>query len=155
MPGQMYETATMANIQNVTRGQDNTLQVVVQGIERFRIAEWIQTTPYLRARIALATDIVESDVELEALQGTLRDLAQQVVALSPHVPRELRDFLRQVHDPRLLAYMGGGYRPAQSHRGTAHSGNGQRKRQISQPHHPSESRERNFRYTPQDSDRSP
>ena len=35
----------------------------------------------------------------------MRDLAQQVVALSPHVPRELRDFLGQVHDPRLLAYM--------------------------------------------------
>ena len=75
------------------------------GIERFRIAEWVQTTPYLRARITLASDIVESDVELEALQGTLRELAQQVVALSPHVPRELRDFLGQVHDPRLLAYM--------------------------------------------------
>ena len=35
MPGQMYETGTMANIQNVTRGQDNTLQVVVQGINVF------------------------------------------------------------------------------------------------------------------------
>jgi len=105
MPGQMYETGTMANIQNVSRTPDNTLQVVVQGIERFRITEWGQTTPYLRARITLATDIVESDVEFEALQGALRDLAQQVVALSPHVPRELRDFLGQVHDPRLLAYM--------------------------------------------------
>jgi ATP-dependent Lon protease len=105
MPGQMYETGTMANIQNVSRTPDNTLQVVVQGIERFRITDWMQTTPYLRARITLATDIVESDVELEALQGTLRDLAQQVVALSPHVPRELWDFLGQVHDPRLLAYM--------------------------------------------------
>jgi ATP-dependent Lon protease len=101
----MYETGTMANIQNVSRTPDNTLQVVVQGIERFRIAEWVQTTPYLRARITLASDLVESDVELEALQGTLRELAQEVVALSPHVPRELRDFLGQVHDPRLLAYM--------------------------------------------------
>jgi ATP-dependent Lon protease len=105
LPGQMYETGTMANIQNVSRTPDNTLQVVVQGIERFRIAEWVQTTPYLRARITLASDLVESDVELEALQGTLRELAQEVVALSPHVPRELRDFLGQVHDPRLLAYM--------------------------------------------------
>jgi len=105
MPGQMYEIGTMANIQNVSRTPDNTLQVVVQGIERFRIAEWVQSTPYLRARITLATDNVESDVELEALQGTLRELAQQVVALSPHVPRELRDFLGQVHEPRLLAYM--------------------------------------------------
>src|SRR5919202_1495123 len=105
MPGQMYETGTMANIQNVSSTPDNTLQVVVQGIERFRITEWVQTTPYLRARITLASDLVESDVELEALQGTLRELAQQVVALSPHVPRELRDFLGQMHDPRLLAYM--------------------------------------------------
>ena len=105
LPGQMYETGTMANIQNVSRTPDKTLQVVVQGMERFRIAEWLQTTPYLRARITLASDIVEADVELEALQGTLRELAQQVVALSPHVPRELRDFLGQVHDPRLLAYM--------------------------------------------------
>ena len=86
-PGQMYDIGTMANIQNVSRTPDNTLQVVVQGIERFRITEWIQTTPYLRARVTLASDIVESDVELEALQGTLRELAQQVVALSPHVPR--------------------------------------------------------------------
>jgi ATP-dependent Lon protease len=105
LPGQMYDTGTMANIQNVSRTPDNTLQVVVQGIERFRIAEWVQTTPYLRARVTLASDIVEADVVLEALQGTLRELAQQVVALSPHVPRELRDFLGQVHDPRLLAYM--------------------------------------------------
>jgi ATP-dependent Lon protease len=105
MPGQMYDIGTMANIQNVSRTPDNTLQVVVQGLERFRITEWIQTTPYLRASISLASDVVESDVELEALQGTLRELAQQVVALSPHVPRELRDFLGQVHEPRLLAYM--------------------------------------------------
>src|SRR5712691_11997382 len=57
IPGQMYETGTMANIQNVSRTPDNTLQVVVQGIERFRITDWVQTTPYLRARITLATDI--------------------------------------------------------------------------------------------------
>jgi ATP-dependent Lon protease len=104
-PGQMYDIGTMANIQNVSRAQDKTLQVVVQGVERFRITEWVQTTPYLRARVTMAPDVIEADVELEALQGTLRDLAQQVVALSPHVPRELRDFLGQVHDPRLLAYM--------------------------------------------------
>src|SRR5215475_14601999 len=53
MPGQMYDIGTMANIQNVSRTPDNNLQVVVQGVERFRIMEWIQTTPYLRARVSL------------------------------------------------------------------------------------------------------
>src|SRR5437667_11583700 len=81
MPGQMYDIGTMANIQNVSRTPDNTLQVVVQGLERFRITERIPTTPCLPARVALAGDVVESAGEIEALQATVRARAQHVVAL--------------------------------------------------------------------------
>jgi ATP-dependent Lon protease len=104
-PGQVHDTGTLASIQNAARTPDGNLQVVAQGIERFRIAEWIQTTPYLRARVALAPDVVEADTALEALQRSLRDLAQEVASLSPHMPRELRDFLGQVQDPRFLVYL--------------------------------------------------
>ncbi|GIX49331.1 MAG: hypothetical protein KatS3mg131_3542 [Candidatus Tectimicrobiota bacterium] len=105
MPGQVYETGTVALIQRVARTPNGSLQVVVQGLERFRIEEWVSTQPYLRARIALAPDVVESDLELEALQRSLHDLALEVVALSPHMPKEVGDFLAQVKDPRYLAYL--------------------------------------------------
>ena len=82
-PGQVYETGTLAVIQQVTRTPANVLQVIIQGVERFRIVKWTQTTPYLRAAITLAPDLVEADGELEALRRRVCALAQEVVALSP------------------------------------------------------------------------
>jgi ATP-dependent Lon protease len=105
MPGQVYETGTLALIQRVARTPDNALQVVVQGVERFRVETWLDTRPYLRARIAMAPDMVETDVEMEALQRSLLTLAQEVVALSAHMPKEVANFLGQVKDPRYLAYL--------------------------------------------------
>jgi ATP-dependent Lon protease len=105
MPGQIYETGTIAKIQRVARSPEGTLQMVVQGNERFRIVEWLETTPYLRGRIILAPDVVEDDVETEALQRSLYGLALEVVALSPQIPKEMVTFLAQVKDPRYFAYL--------------------------------------------------
>ncbi|RMD70626.1 MAG: endopeptidase La, partial [Gammaproteobacteria bacterium] len=105
MPGEVYEVGTVATIHRVSRGPDNSMQVVVEGIERFRVEEWTQTEPYLKARIALAPEIVEPDVELDALKRSLQDLTREVVALSPHLPEEVSKFLAQVEEPRHLLYL--------------------------------------------------
>ena len=42
---------------------------------------------------------------MDALQRSLRELAQQVVALSPKFPKEVGDYLSQVKDPRYLVYL--------------------------------------------------
>jgi len=105
LPGQTYEVGTIAKVEHVTRSADNSLQVIVQGIERFRIDYWIADKPYLKAHIAIAPDKIEKDLELDALQRNLRELAQQVVALSPKFPKEVADYLSQVKDPRYLVYL--------------------------------------------------
>ncbi|MGD9322281.1 MAG: endopeptidase La [Desulfobacteraceae bacterium] len=104
-PGQIYETGTVAKVYHMVKAPNDTLQVVVQGLERFRVEHWLGTKPYLRARISLVPDVVDSDVELDALQRTLRDLAQEVIALSPNLSEEAGNFLNQVQDPRYLAYL--------------------------------------------------
>jgi ATP-dependent Lon protease len=104
-PGQVYETGTMARIVRVVRAQDGTMQVVVQGLERFRVVHWISPDQYLRARVAPAPETVESDVEVEALMASLRELGREVVELSPNVPNEAAKFLFTITDPRYLAYL--------------------------------------------------
>ena len=104
-PGQVHEVGTVAKVEHVTRSKDKTMQVIVHGIERFRVEYWQSDEPYLIANVALAPDIVEKDVELEALQRNLRKLAQEVVTLSPNFPKEAGDYLNQVKDPRYLAYL--------------------------------------------------
>ncbi|MGA2639869.1 MAG: endopeptidase La [Spirochaetia bacterium] len=105
LPGQVHETGTMARILRVVRGQDGTLQVVVQGLERIRILHWISSESYLRARVAEASEAVETDVEIEALMANLKELGREIVQLSPNIPNEAAQFLATVTDPRYLAYL--------------------------------------------------
>jgi len=104
-PGETFEVGTVAKVERVMRSSDNTLQVVVLGLERFKIDRWVGTDPYLRAAIRLAPDETEPGLELDALHRSLRDLSKEVVELSPNYPKEAGAFLDQVQDPRFLAYL--------------------------------------------------
>jgi ATP-dependent Lon protease len=104
-PDQIYEVGTVAKVHHVVRAPDKTLQVVVEGLERFRVDHWLENESYLRAHIELAPDVVEQGLEMDALQSSLRDLAQEIVALSPNLPEEVGKFLNQVQDARYLAYL--------------------------------------------------
>jgi len=118
-PGQVHEVGTMARILRVVRGQDGTMQVVVQGLERFRVLHWIPSEQYLRARVTPAPENVETDVEIEALMASLRELGREVVELSPNIPNEAARFLATITDPRYLAYLvaaNGQLEPAEAQR---------------------------------------
>ncbi len=105
-PDEVYTVGTVAQILKVVKAPDESLQVVVQGLERFKIEYWTATTPYLKARIVLAPDRVEAEsVELEALRRTLIDLAQKFVQFMPNIPDEVIEFLERVDDPRYLTYL--------------------------------------------------
>ncbi len=108
-PGQIYEIGTLAKIDRVRKDPDNNFHIMVQGLERFRIDHWLESEPYLRAKITLLPDLIEKDLELDALQRSLLDLTQEIVALSPHLPKEIGGFLDQIQDPRQLTYLVASY----------------------------------------------
>ena len=47
------------------RAPDGSVRIMVQGIERVRVLDWIGTEPYLVARVELAPDQAPPGVELE------------------------------------------------------------------------------------------
>ena len=77
-PGEMYETGTVVRVLYVTRAPDNTVLMVAHGLKRFRIAEWIPGKDFLSAKIRLAPEILEGDIETEALHRNLRDLTKEI-----------------------------------------------------------------------------
>lgn len=108
-PGQIYEIGTLAKIDRVRRDSENNLHIMVQGLERFRIDHWLESEPYLRAKITFLPDVIKKDLELDALQRSLLDLTQEIVTLSPHLPKEVGGFLDQIQDPRQLTYLVASY----------------------------------------------
>ncbi len=106
---QVHKIGTVVKIVYVTRASENTTIIVVEGLERFRITQWLSDKPYLKAKIALAPEVTGADLEIEALHRSLRDLAIEVFSLSMRAPKEAVEGLADIKDPLHLAYIAAAY----------------------------------------------
>src|SRR5262249_57950550 len=61
----LHAIGTLAMIQRVLKQPDGTLRLIVQGIGRLRVAEVVETSPYLRARVELLSDGPAADEYVE------------------------------------------------------------------------------------------
>jgi ATP-dependent Lon protease len=104
-PDDVYWTGTAAIIHRLLRAPDNTVRLIVQGIERIRINAFTATEPYLKADVRVAPEIVEKNVEIEALMRNTIELFRRLVSLAPNLPEELLMAALNVDDPRQLVYI--------------------------------------------------
>src|SRR5437667_1640087 len=101
----LYTVGTVVVIHKAFKQADGTLRLIVQGLERFRIVEMVQESPYLRARIEHIADDGDTSptVELEALARSALGLFQKIVSLSPTLPDELANVAAAAEGPSALA----------------------------------------------------
>ena len=105
LPGQVYEIGTMGKIHKVIRTPaQERIHFVVEGLERFKIQYWKGKEPYLIAKIVLAPEEYEHNIEMDALMQSARDLARQIAVFVQHSDKEVGSFLEQLQDPRHLIY---------------------------------------------------
>ncbi|MCB0204676.1 MAG: LON peptidase substrate-binding domain-containing protein, partial [Anaerolineae bacterium] len=104
-PDEIYDTGTMAVVHRMLRAPDGTIRLIVQGLERIRIQEFLQTEPYLRANVLEHPDLIEDTVEIEALMRNAQDQFRQFINLVPHLPEELEMAALNVEDARQLVYL--------------------------------------------------
>ena len=70
-----------------------------------QIVEFVETEPFLKARIEVLQDTDEKGVEVEALMRNSISLFQRLVSLVPQIPDELLMTAINVESPRQLAYL--------------------------------------------------
>ncbi|MCS7010386.1 MAG: endopeptidase La, partial [Anaerolineales bacterium] len=103
-PADLFSVGTVAVVHRLFRAPDNTIRLLVQGVLRFRVVEYVAEEPYLKARIELIPETVESGIEIEALARAVRDQFEQIAQLSPSIPRELVASISALEDPLQTAY---------------------------------------------------
>src|SRR5947209_1917239 len=79
-PGELYEVGTLAKIAQVVQLPDGTVRAIVQGQGRLRLHGFVQTSPYLRARIQEVSDASPAGLEVQALMRTVQAQIEQYVA---------------------------------------------------------------------------
>ena len=102
-PEDLPRVGTAAAILKMRKSEDDALRLLVQGLYRFRVEDWVGFEPYLTARIIPISEEYEPDLEVEALVSNVKGLFLKMLELSPYLPAELGTLVRELGDPRLLA----------------------------------------------------
>ena len=102
-PTDLYTVGTLAVVHKVVKMPNQSLFVFAEGLERVRLAEFAQLTPFMRAQVTTIPETIPpKNSEVEALQRNVLTLFQQIVAGSPTLSDELSTVAMNIEDPGRL-----------------------------------------------------
>ena len=104
-PDDIYRVGTIARIHRMVRSPDGTVRLVLHGVERIRIDDYVAEDPFLKVAFTQIPDHEEHDLEEQALAASAKDLFAQLVSLSPQMPEEMESAARNVEGELQLAYL--------------------------------------------------
>ncbi|MBP1699571.1 MAG: lon [Deltaproteobacteria bacterium] len=99
----LYSVGVAALILRMIRELDGSQRVIVQGVSRMKVKEYIQREPYYKARSEVIDEGLVQGVEIEALMMNLKNLFQRAVELAPYLTTELGTMVSNIKSPSILA----------------------------------------------------
>ena len=102
-PTDLYNVGTLAVVHKVVKMPNQSLFVFAEGLERVRLTEFSQLSPFMRAQVeTIPETIPPKNSEIEALQRNVLTLFQQIVAGSPTLSDELSTVAMNIEEPGRL-----------------------------------------------------
>jgi len=102
-PANLYKVGTAATILRMFKMPDGSVRAFIQGICRIGVIDFVQTEPYLKARVGRIVERVEKTPELEALRQNILTSFQKIVGSAPNLPNELAIAAMNLPEPGNLA----------------------------------------------------
>src|SRR6266446_1769232 len=102
-PTDLYSIGTLAVVHKVVKMPNQSLFVFAEGLERVKLEDFAQLSPFMRARVTTIPETIPpKDSEVEALQRNVLTLFQQIVAGSPTLSDELSTVAMNIDEPGRL-----------------------------------------------------
>lgn len=100
----LNRVGTVGQIVKQLKMPDGSTTVIIQGKKRFKVGELVTEEPYLKAEVHA---IVESDVNFkeesfQALFSSIKDLAMNIIQISPNIPTEATFAIKNIDSPTFL-----------------------------------------------------
>jgi ATP-dependent Lon protease len=99
----LYDVGSVAQIMQELKLPDGTAKALVEGQTRFRIAEIVQTEPFMTVRIEQIAEDESIDVETEALMRALVTEFEKAASLGKPIPQEVLLAAMSIDEPGRLA----------------------------------------------------
>jgi ATP-dependent Lon protease len=98
-PEEMHEIGCATRLLKMLKFPDNTVRVLVEGLWRIRIKDYVNHDPYLSAKYDLMKDETEESVELTAMMRNAQGQFQEIVKLSPALSEQVKIAALNTEDP--------------------------------------------------------
>ena len=99
----LYQIGTTALILKLAKTEEDRAQLLVQGMNRFRVKGFEDGKTYLQAKVEYLEDVEDKDKETTALVTNLLGLFSKIVELSPALPQEMGAMAKTIQEPGILA----------------------------------------------------
>ena len=101
----LEDIGTVAKIAKLIKMPDGGTTIIIQGRKRCKIEEITTDDPYFKAKIKVLDDeVLKDDADFNAMVGSIKDLAGQIVNLSPNLPSEAAIILKNIENPSFLIH---------------------------------------------------
>lgn len=101
----LEDIGTIARIVKLIKMPDGGTTVIIQGKRRFKISAILSEDPYFKASIELLEEEeAPKDQNFEAYVSNIKDLAAQIIQLSPNMPSEAGIILKNIENPSFLIH---------------------------------------------------
>jgi ATP-dependent Lon protease len=102
---ELVAVGTIARIIKVIKMPDGGTTVILQGKRRFKVGAITTDDPYFKAQvILLQEEEAPKDQDFEAYVSNIKDLAAQIIQLSPNIPTEASIILKNIENPSFLIH---------------------------------------------------
>jgi ATP-dependent Lon protease len=106
-PEDIHTVGTVGIIMRMLKLPDERIKILVQGLTRAKVVEYIQTEPYYSVRIATIPDAKApvSSLEAEALMRTVKEQLERIIGLGKALMPDVMVVIENLDDPGRMADM--------------------------------------------------
>lgn len=100
----LFTLGTVARVLKVLEMPDGSTSVILQGLHRFQVNEFLTSEPFFTASVTVLSDdpTNQKDREFKALIGSIKDFALKVISLSPNMPQEAGFAIKNIDNNYFL-----------------------------------------------------
>lgn len=101
----LEDIGTVAKIIKMIKMPDGGTTVIIQGKRRFKVMSITSEEPYFKAQVELLEeDEAPKNEDFSAYVANIKELAGQIIQLSPNIPSEASIILRNIENPSFLIH---------------------------------------------------
>jgi len=103
-PADLCKIGTVAKIVKMIKMQDGGTTIIIQGKKRFELLAMKEEDPFFKAEVKVLIEekVDKEDQNFQAHLSTIKDLAAQIIQLSPNFPSEATMILKNIDSPLFL-----------------------------------------------------